>query len=360
MVDGPHRPSAQGAKKAQAQHLIGRIMSNLTPTSSSTDQIQTAIRLEGIFMPSARRRRDKLFENPSKPTRFVHYTSAEAALSIIKSKRIRMRNTNCMTDFREVQHGFDILNTFFLNEAKRNAFIQAFEECAPGSAGEAIKLFNQWLQDIRLNTYIASLSEHDDTEDLHGRLSMWRAFGGNNVARVAIIINIPAFSGGAGALNLLFSPVGYFTEADVHGELGTVIQNVHGNLEFLRSMDRTVLISYVFQMLVTGAVCLKHEGFKEEREWRAIYSPNRLPSPLMKSTTEVIGGVPQIVFNLPLDASVDGVLAELDLYRIFDRLIIGPSPYPWVMYTAFVRALTEAGIPKAAERVHTSGIPIRS
>lgn len=333
-------------------------MSDLTPPS--TEQIQTAARLEGIFMPSARRRRDRLFEGPAKPTRFVHYTSAEAALNIIRSKRIWMRNTNCMADFREVQHGFDILNTFFLNETKRNAFIQALEACAPGSAGEAINLFNQWLQDIRLNTYIASLSEHDDTEDLHGRLSMWRAFGGTNVARVAIIINVPAFSGGAAALNLLFSPVGYSTEGDVHAELEAVIQNIQANFEFLRSMDRAVLISYVFQLLVAGAVCLKHEGFKEEREWRAIYSPNRLPSPLMKPTTEIIGGVPQIVFNLPLDASVASVLAELDLYRMFDRLIIGPSPYPWVMYTAFVGALTEAGIPRAAERVHTSGIPIRS
>jgi len=38
----------------------------------------------------------------------VHYTSAEAALSIIGDKRVWIRNTTCMSDFREVEHRFDI------------------------------------------------------------------------------------------------------------------------------------------------------------------------------------------------------------------------------------------------------------
>jgi hypothetical protein len=330
---------------------------SLAPAFSEED-ILAAAKLETIFMPSARRRRDTIYANLGKPIRFVHYTSADAALSIIKSKRIWMRNTTCMTDYREVGHGFDILNAFFSEDQKRNEFVQALEACAPGSAGEAINLFNGWLQDIRLNTYIMSISEHDDREDLHGRLSMWRAFGGNG-ARVAIVIKIPQFSGGAAALNLLLSPVAYFTAAEVHEELATVIQNIHGNVDFLRSIGRASLIGYVFHMLVAGVVCSKHEGFKEEREWRAIYSPNRSPSPLMESRTEIIAGVPQDVYRLPLDGSVSNALAELDVAKMFDRLIIGPTQYPWVMYTAFAKALAEAGIADAAERVHTSGIPIR-
>jgi len=86
-----------------------------TPKSSS-EQFALAIRLERIFMPHARSQREKFYAGPDgepQPVkRFVHYTTAEAALSIIKSKRVLMRNTTCMADYREVQHGFDILNRF--------------------------------------------------------------------------------------------------------------------------------------------------------------------------------------------------------------------------------------------------------
>jgi hypothetical protein len=270
-------------------------MTDHAPNSSLTEeQIQVSKRLESIFMPHARQQRDKAYRNGGKPTRFVHYTSAEAALNIIRSKRVWMRNTNCMTDYREVQHGFDSLNSFFMDGAKRDAFVQALETCAPGSAPEAINLFNSWLPDIRLNTYIASLSEHDDSEDRHGRLSMWRAFRGK-VARVAIVLNIPASSGGAVALNVIFSPVAYLNEIEVHVVLDSVIQNIRSSGDFLRSIDRQALINFVFLTLVAGVACLKHEGFHEEREWRAVYSPNRSPSALMESSTEIIEGVPQTV-----------------------------------------------------------------
>jgi hypothetical protein len=113
-------------------------------------------------------------------------------------------------------------------------------------------------------------------------------------------------------------------------------------------------------MLIAGVTCLKHEGFHEEREWRAIYAPKRRPSPLMQHSTETIGGVPQLVYKLPLDVNVSADLADLDISRLFDCLIIGPSPYPWAIFQAFVEELTKAGVSDAENRVHVSGIPIRA
>lgn len=86
----------------------------------------------------------------------------------------------------------------------------------------------------------------------------------------------------------------------------------------------------------------------------------RLPSPLMESSTEIIGGVPQIVYKFPLDGTVSDALRGLDLSRILDGLIIGPSPYPWVMKEAFVAALLKAGVTDAESRVFVSNIPIRA
>lgn len=325
------------------------------------EQLEFVLRLERIFMPHTTRQRREMFKNEAKESRarFIHYTSAEAALSIIKSKRIWMRNTICMSDYSEVQHGFDIFSRFFAAEANRTAFIGALDQCVSGVAQEGINLFNQWWNDTRFNTYVTSVSEHSETEDLYGRLSMWRAFGGN-VARVGIVFNIPWFSTSPLTLHLLFSPVAYLTEASAHKVLLEVIENIRANREFLCTVERPQLLTTVFFTLVAGVVCLKHEGFHEEREWRAIYAPKRWPSSIMESSTEVVAGVPQPVCKIPLDASVSDSLVDLELSKMFDRLIIGPTQYPWPMYEAFVSALTEVGITDAEKRVFASTIPIRT
>jgi len=326
------------------------------------DSVRVAMQLESIFMPRATEHRRKLYAGGDS-ARFVHYTSAEAALGIIKSKRVWMRNTTCMSDYREVHHGISIFQNFFSDVSKREAFTQAVDECAPGAASEAIDLFKQWCADgpsgMPLNTYIASISEHDNGEDMHGRLSMWRAFGSNPI-RVAIVLRIPWYTGGAQAVNVMFSPVAYSSEADVHAEIYSVIENVRAGREFLRSLERLRIVEIVLSMLLAGVACLKHEGFHEEREWRAIYTPKRTPSPLMEPSIESFGGVPQTVYKFPIDGTVSEALRGLDLSRIFDRLIIGPSPYPWVMYEAFVAALRQAGVTDAQDRVWASNIPIRA
>jgi hypothetical protein len=139
-------------------------------------------RLEGIFMPHSRKQRTDVYE---KSKRFVHYTSAENALKIIKTKRLWMRSTTCMADYSEVEHGYQMLVSFFSDEKKRAPFADALDICAPGAATEALTLFNQWWAHIRTNSYVVSISEHEDSEDWHGRLSMWRAFGGS-LAKVAL------------------------------------------------------------------------------------------------------------------------------------------------------------------------------
>lgn len=291
--------------------------------------------------------------------RLVHYTTAEAALNIIRTKRFWMRNTNCMSDYSEVQHGLDIFNRFFSDPTKHESFTVALDDCMPGVASEAINAFNSSWSDIRLNSYIACLSEHQDSEDTNGRLSMWRGFGGTTT-RIGIVLRIPYNSLSALALSLTFSPVAYLSESAAHKVLEEVIGNIRANCDYLRTIGRDSLIRLVFMTFLSGVVCLKHEGFQEEKEWRAIYAPKRWPSPLMESSTEVVSGVPQVVYKVPLDAAVSDEIADLDFTQILDHLIIGPTSYPWPIYGAFVDELTKAGVADAAERVRVSGIPIRA
>ena len=113
-------------------------------------------------------------------------------------------------------------------------------------------------------------------------------------------------------------------------------------------------------MLVLGVICLKHEGFYEEKEWRVICVPKMWPSEQMKSSTEIIGGVPQLVYKFPLDATTSEAINQLSLSRIFERLIIGPSQYPLAMREAFINSLAQLGVENANQRVWVSEIPVRT
>jgi hypothetical protein len=76
------------------------------------NEFETEIRLESSFHPYALRQTWEFKKRQRDPTlaSFVHYTSAEAALSILDTKRIWMRNVTCMPDFTEVQQGFNLIN----------------------------------------------------------------------------------------------------------------------------------------------------------------------------------------------------------------------------------------------------------
>jgi hypothetical protein len=330
------------------------------PAVLSAEQLHLSIRVGGIFTPYARRTVDARYPSRDGSARFVHYTSAPAAIKIIRSKRLWMRNSTCMADYREVNHGYDILYRLFADERLRIDFISSLDACSSGVATEAINVFNLHWRHIQSDTYISSMSEHDEAEDLHGRLSMWRAFS-PSTPRVAFVISVPWFSGAAQALKLIFSPVGYLTEAQARDELNLVIQTIKGEIDFLRTVDRQMLLNSVFSMLLAAVTCMKHEGFREEREWRAIYAPRVLgASSLMEQSIEVIDGVPQRVHLIPLDSSRSSAIEGLDFVRIFDRLIIGPSQFPLSMRDAFVEALGKAGVSDAGKRVFASQIPLRT
>jgi Protein of unknown function (DUF2971) len=321
-----------------------------------TPDEQTA-KLQNILLPYPVRCRQRIINENG---RFVHYTSAVNALSIIKSRRIWMRNTTCMSDYREVRHGFDALTRYFSNESHRQAFASALNACYEGVADDIVTLFNQWWQNTQLQTYITSISEHDDREDLHGRLSMWRAFGGDATARVALVIKLKFTPNTNMALQLMLNPVAYFTDQEFKEELDAVVSNIQAERDFLRSLDRKLFITSIFLMHVAHVVCLKHEGFQEEREWRIIYAPSRSPSPLIESAVEIVSGIPQLVYKIPLENNPSAGISGIAFADLFDRIIIGPTQFQWALYEAFVTALDQAGIKDAANRVFVSQIPVRT
>jgi hypothetical protein len=328
------------------------------PPPPSREELDRLKPIFDLFMPYAARKARERFPTRESRARFVHYTSAEAALGIIKDKRLWMRRTSCMTDYREVNHGFDMLTRLFNPAVK--PLLDELDKHIPRVGMQALEIFNRDWHQIRDNTYITSLSEHDDSENLHGRLSMWRAFGPSTAPRVALVVSLPWYTEVTQHLSLIFSPVGYFTDEEVTRQVRAITESIPVNLSLLSSVDPRWVFACAFAMLLTAVTCLKHEGFHEEREWRVIHQPTRWPSALMKPARKIVSGVPQMVYELPLDVNASDQLAELDFARILDRVIIGPTQYPLSVWEVFVQALADAGIPDAERKVWASAIPIRT
>jgi hypothetical protein len=74
------------------------------PIVVTPEMLAQGERLAKIFMPYASKQQLDYFKKTpdQKSAQLVHYTTAEAALNIIRTKRFWMRNTVCMADYREV------------------------------------------------------------------------------------------------------------------------------------------------------------------------------------------------------------------------------------------------------------------
>jgi hypothetical protein len=313
--------------------------------------------LESIFLPTLKTRRDEI---KVRKGRFVHYTSAENALKIVQLKRLWMRNAKCMNDYMEISHGHQLLVQFFQDENRKKLFFKVLEPWGKEFAQRILEQFDAWWSNIEYNTFIACISEHEQDEDNHGRLSMWRAYG-HPAAKAAIVLNMPFDPPGATKnLNLIFSPVKYYGYDGLERELYAVIDNIMNNTDFLLSQEISTVASTIFAMLLVTAVSLKHDGFKEEKEWRIIYLPTLNASKLMSSSIETISGVPQTVFQIPLEDNPAENITGVSIPQLVDRIIIGPSVYPFPMYQAFGTALREAGVEDHDARVIMSRIPLRT
>jgi hypothetical protein len=311
------------------------------------------LRLRAIFFP---RNTAKVAEILSANSRFVHYTSAEVAMSILQNRSVWMRNSSVMNDFSEIEYGIKCLVAAYRSRAgtELKAFV---EKLFPGSQQELETLFDGWQSHFRSETYIACLSEHLPYEDNTGRLSMWRAYGGST--GVALVVRSTPFIQSTDALKAYSSPVAYLTEAQFAEEFAAIVASMTENADFLLAGGRQRLIGYLFTMFRFAIICTKHPGFHEEREWRIVYAPTIEKSDIIAADLQLINGVPQIIHKLPLKHAPEHGLIGADIPSLLDRVIIGPSQYPLAAYHAFVRLLEAAGVEEAASKVWASDIPLR-
>ncbi len=290
-------------------------------------------------------------------TRFVHYTTADKAMKLLFNREVWLRKSTQMNDFMEVEHGFNCLSSAW--RKNKLGFEKQFEGLFPGVCEKIEGQFNSWLPKYRSDTFIACVSEHDDEEDRIGRLSMWRAYGGS--AGVAIVMNGRAFHRpvSSDALKAYTSPVAYLDADEFNDEFVKLIAAVSSNVSLMQQIGEQHFLSLFAHAFRYATICTKHPGFSEEREWRVVYSPTMGKSEIIKEHIESINGIPQKVCKLKLIDVPDKGLVGLDLSKLIDRIVIGPSHSPFEISEAIIELMKDAGIDNASSKVFVSDIPLR-
>jgi len=192
-------------------------------------------RMMGIFMPFALSRRDELVDRSK---RLVHYTTFEAAIGMLRSRKIWLRNVTTLNDYREVQYGLECLRDAYRSSAGKQ-FKSVLDSIFVGLRDDLEKIFESWIPYLQFGTFVVCLSEHDDGEDNLGRLSMWRAYGANCGA--AVVVKNSPFVRASNALKAYTSPVAYLTPKEYEGELAKIADAISKEKVFVESLDRKVV-----------------------------------------------------------------------------------------------------------------------
>lgn len=289
-------------------------------------------------------------------TLFVHYTKADVAMNILQKKKIWFRQPAFMNDRNELLYGVDCL---------RDAYIKTnFDKLLNSLLGEDFNdffdVFEQNVRGMMSDIYVFCVSEHDPNEDILGRLSMWRAYGGD--VGVAIVLNnSPLLSEESDGLKTIVFPVEYFEKGHAQSYLLDIKSKIASiNINKLEHSDKRIFCNILMHKFIYSVIGMKHIGFREEREWRAVYSPMLWgDSDFMKKEIEVINSIPQTVAKLDLKSSPLDKVFLLEPNDLVNHIIIGPTEYPDYLKNTFVELLDKAGVENALEKVVTSDIPLR-
>ncbi|MBA4765747.1 MAG: DUF2971 domain-containing protein [Erythrobacter sp.] len=315
-----------------------------------------ATRLFTILSPELLDRQAKL---RSGEVFLAHYTSAENALNIINGQQFWLRNVRCMNDYSEVRHGIELLLRVFHadDDLRRNRLYSLFDKVVEGAAKQAVDTFDTWLPSLPHGAYIGCLSEFDPDDD-QGRLSMWRAYGKHG-SSVALVMNSEPFVAETDVLKAYSLPVLYLTDAEFTDRIDKALERIEKEIESFRGLDSAAIQHIIFYWLLFLSLGLKHRGFREEVEWRIVYFPDLERSPTIAEEVETIGGIPQIVQKIPLEDSPERGLHGASVSKLVERVLIGPTEYPLVLFDAFEKALRDRGAANAAEHIKLSDIPLR-
>jgi hypothetical protein len=291
----------------------------------------------------------------------AHYTSIQVLEKIMRNEEIWFSNPLFMNDMQEmrfgIQHGIIAFDQLRAEITRAAGTLDRFKMVESAFMG----YYREFDTTHALNVYVFCLSEHYP-DDNDGRLSMWRAYGGNGNG-AALVLKTDFLTGPKDDSPLLIGKVHYASDQQRVAWLEGKIRAWCTILEKSGIPDDKLYLAAhsIFSAIKIYALTSKHRGFSEENEWRLIYLPERDLNGLMK------GAVDYVVGKLGVEPKLKFAIKPLALKSpevwtfegILDRILLGPSLSSTLARMSIVRMLEVIGKPTFGSKVVSSGIPLR-
>lgn len=229
-----------------------------------------------------------------------------------------------------------------------------------GDNGDVFNEVMGELEDISefdiLRSYITCFSEHLESEDKYGRLSMWRGYGKGT--GIALVLKKDIFYSEYDAIDITTSPVAYLNKDDIKDKFISLVTDLEENKQKIdfKNIQRDDLHDFLIEWLEILILSIKHPAFCEEKEWRVISFENAKG---IKKDIIDLNGMPQPVQKIPLSEKLQTDGDEFSVNEILDHIIIGPTQYAIPIYQALVEELEKLNVENAKGKVIFSDIPYR-
>jgi hypothetical protein len=289
----------------------------------------------------------------------AHYTSIRALEKILRDDEIWFSNPLFMNDLEEMRFGFNVgfdkvMSSPIVNQASGS------DERAAEIRRIFLHYYQQYDAEHAFNVYVFCASRHDP-EDNDGRLSMWRAYGGNG-AGASIVFNTASL-GEVVDSPLIIAKVRYASPSERSEHIESILEQ-WGKIVASHEIasDKLYLVTYrLFYLIELFALTTKHRGFVEEEEWRIIYMPDRDTKKLLtdRFDYDISGRGVEPKLKLKLTTLPEGLGTGLSLATLLDRIILGPSISTTLARKSIVRMLEKVHKAEFVNRVFSSSIPLR-
>lgn len=289
----------------------------------------------------------------------AHYTSVEVLEKMLTTDELWLSNPLFMNDSEEMRFGMiagaqklresEQIRAAFADEQDHRLLLQKFGE-----------LYSKFDAEHVIDTYVLSFSEHEPL-DRDGRLSMWRGYGaaGKGVAVVFDSNKIQSLPGSP----LTVAKVRYGTAQQRLEWLDVLVGAFAEKLAIHKPSGESLAkaAELWFERLKLFALFTKHDGFREEQEWRIVYFSDRDRENLLRPMVSY--AITQRGVEPKLKLSLKSLPAPLQAYSgiedLVDRILLGPGVANLLSATSILKMLTLRGKPSLCVRVGSSSIPFR-
>jgi Protein of unknown function (DUF2971) len=289
----------------------------------------------------------------------AHYTSLEALERILQNNEVWFSNPLFMNDLDEVKFG--VLNGMTAIKSNEGIITALKTDSRHRTFVQAIDYYINEFDDKHLfDTYVFCLSEHDPGNK-DGMLSMWRGYGGNGrgAALIFDMSKLEPVEGGP----LLIGRVHYGSSEERFrwfDQVGSRFAEILAENDI--GDDKLYLASFaILERIKIGALFMKHDGFKEEKEWRVVHMGDRASEGQLRLMQHYLNGPrgiePKLKFKFEHVVGITPSGFSLD--KILAGILLGPSASSTLAVRSVQRMLDLIERPELKNKLLASSIPLR-